>query len=56
MQVGFAKVDADRYRTLALSNYGSRQDAERTSAVDAQARAAVAAAQAALTAAKPPRR
>jgi membrane fusion protein (multidrug efflux system) len=49
---GFAKIDADRYRTLALSNYGSRQDAERTSALDAQARAAVAASQAALAAAK----
>src|SRR5262249_42310157 len=35
-QADFAKVDADRYRTLALSNYGSRQDAERTSALDAQ--------------------
>jgi membrane fusion protein (multidrug efflux system) len=51
-QAVFAKVDADRYRTLALSNYGSRQDAERTSALDAQAKAAVAAAQAALAAAK----
>jgi membrane fusion protein, multidrug efflux system len=35
-QAGFAKVDADRYRTLALSNYGSRQDAERTTALDQQ--------------------
>src|SRR6516225_6090143 len=51
-QADFAKVDADHYRTLALSNYGSRQNAERTSALDAQARAAVAAAQAALAAAK----
>src|SRR5215470_7615455 len=40
-QAGFAKVDADRYRTLALSNYGSRQDAERTSALDARAGAYV---------------
>ena len=51
-QAEFAKVDADRYRTLALSNYGSRQDAERTSALDQQARAAVTSAQAALAAAK----
>jgi membrane fusion protein, multidrug efflux system len=51
-QAEFAKVDADRYHTLALSNYGSRQDAERTSALDQQARAAVASAQAALAAAK----
>ena len=48
----FARVDAERYRTLALSNYGSRQDAERTFAVDQQARASVTSAQAALTAAK----
>jgi multidrug resistance efflux pump len=51
-QADFAKVDAERYRTLALSNYGSRQNAERTSALDQQARAAVASAQAALAAAK----
>src|SRR5262249_56561693 len=51
-QADFAKVDADRYRTLALSNYGSRQDAERTSALAAQGKAAVAAAQAAPAAAK----
>ena len=48
----FAKVDAERYRTLAVSNSGSRQDAERTSALDQQARATVASAQAALAAAK----
>jgi len=51
-QAEFAKVDAERYHKLALSNYGSRQDAERTSALDAQARAAVSSAQAALAAAK----
>ena len=51
-QADFAKVDADRYRTLALSNYGTRQNAERTSALDQQAKAAVASAQAALAAAK----
>ena len=51
-QADFAKVDADRYHTLALSNYGSRQDAERTSALDQQARATVASAEATLAAAK----
>ncbi|MBV9532961.1 MAG: HlyD family secretion protein [Bradyrhizobium sp.] len=51
-QANFAQVDAERYRTLALSNYGSRQNAERTSALDQQARAAVTSAQATLTAAK----
>ena len=51
-QADFAKVDAERYRTLAVSNYGSRQNAERTSALDQQARAAVASEQAALAAAK----
>src|SRR5262249_35373026 len=51
-QADFAKIDAARYRTLALSNYGSRQDAERTSALDAQAKAAGTAPQAALAAAK----
>ena len=51
-QANFAKVDAERYRTLAASDYGSRQNAERTSALDQQARAAVTSAQAALAAAK----
>jgi membrane fusion protein, multidrug efflux system len=51
-QASFAKVDAERYHTLALSNYGSRQDAERTLALDQQAKAAVASAQAAVAAAK----
>jgi membrane fusion protein (multidrug efflux system) len=51
-QADFAKVDAERYHTLAVSNYGSRQNAERTTALDQQARAAVASAQAALAAAK----
>ncbi len=50
-QAGFAKVDAERYRTLALSDSGSRQNAERTRAQDQAARAAVASAQAALAAA-----
>jgi membrane fusion protein, multidrug efflux system len=48
----FAKVDAERYRTLARSNDGSQQDAQRTTALDQAARASVASAQAALAAAK----
>ena len=48
-QADFAKLDAERYRTLALSESGSRQNAERTRAQDQAARAAVASAQAALT-------
>jgi len=50
-QAGFAKLEAERYRTLALSDSGSRQNAEKTRAQDQAARAAVASAQAALTAA-----
>src|SRR6266851_6228602 len=50
-QASFAKVEAERYRTLALSESGSRQNAERTRAQDQAARAAVASAQAALAAA-----
>ena len=50
-QASFAKLDAERYRTLALSDSGSRQNAERTRAQDQGARAAVASSQAALTAA-----
>jgi len=49
-QADFAKLDAERYRTLANSDAGSRQNAERTRAQDQAARAAVASAQAALTA------
>jgi membrane fusion protein (multidrug efflux system) len=48
----FAKLDAKRYRSLAVSKTGSRQDAQRTSALEQQARAAVASAQAGLAAAK----
>jgi len=51
-QADFAKVDADRYRTLALTNSGSRQDEQRTSALDQQSRAGVISAQAGLSAAK----
>jgi membrane fusion protein (multidrug efflux system) len=50
-QASFAKLDAERYRTLALSDSGSWQNAERTRAQDQAARAAVASAQAALAAA-----
>ena len=50
-QAGFAKLDAERYRTLALSDYGTRQNAERTAALAREARAAVASAQAAFNAA-----
>jgi membrane fusion protein, multidrug efflux system len=50
-QAGFARLDAERYHTLAVSDFGSRQNAERTRAQDQAARAAVASAQAALAAA-----
>jgi membrane fusion protein, multidrug efflux system len=50
-QASFAKLDAERYQTLALSDSGSRQNAERTRAQDQAARAAVASAQAAHAAA-----
>jgi len=50
-QASFAKLDAERYHALALSDSGSRQNAERTRAQDQAARAAAASAQAALTAA-----
>ncbi len=51
-QADFAKVDAERYRTLARTSSGSRQDEQRTSALDQQASAAVNSAQAGLSAAK----
>jgi membrane fusion protein (multidrug efflux system) len=51
-QADFAKIDAERYRTLARTNDGSQQDAQRTTALDQAARAAVASALAALAAAK----
>jgi membrane fusion protein (multidrug efflux system) len=50
-QADFAKLDAERYRTLALSDSGSRQNAERTRALDQAARAAVESIQAVLAAA-----
>jgi membrane fusion protein (multidrug efflux system) len=51
-QADFAKVDAERYRSLARTNDGSQQDAQRTTSLDQAARASVASAQAALAAAK----
>ncbi|HEX3506149.1 MAG TPA: HlyD family secretion protein [Xanthobacteraceae bacterium] len=51
-QADYAGVDAERYRALAATSSGSRQDAQRTSSLDKQAQAAVLSAQAALAAAK----
>jgi membrane fusion protein (multidrug efflux system) len=51
-QADFAKLDAERYRTLARTNDASQQEAQRTTALDQAARASVASAQAALAAAK----
>jgi membrane fusion protein (multidrug efflux system) len=51
-QAAFAKIDAERYRTLARTNDAPQQQAQKTAAADQAARAAVAAAQAALAAAK----
>ncbi len=48
----FAAEDAARYRDLALTSYGTKQNAERSSAADAAAQSAVQAAQAKLTAAR----
>jgi membrane fusion protein (multidrug efflux system) len=50
-QAAFAREDAARYATLAHTPAGSRQDAERTQALDAAATASVASARAALAAA-----
>jgi membrane fusion protein (multidrug efflux system) len=50
-QAGFAKLEAERYWTLALSDYGSRQNAERTLAQDQASTASVASAKAAFAAA-----
>jgi membrane fusion protein (multidrug efflux system) len=47
-QASFAATDAARYRSLALTAAGSRQDAQRTDAQDVGARSAVVAADAAL--------
>jgi membrane fusion protein, multidrug efflux system len=51
-QATFANLDAERYHMLALSDSGSRQNEQRTSALDKQSQAAVTSAQAGLAAAK----
>jgi membrane fusion protein (multidrug efflux system) len=51
-QLGFAVQDAERYRSLALTAAGSRQDSQRSSSLEQQARATVLAAAAALEAAR----
>src|SRR5271157_1752926 len=51
-QAAFAKQDDDRYRQLALSSAGSRQNAERASAQADVARSGVVSSAAALDAAK----
>jgi membrane fusion protein, multidrug efflux system len=51
-QAGFAKIDAERYRTLARTNDAPQQQMQRSDATDQAARAAVAAAQAGLAGAK----
>jgi membrane fusion protein (multidrug efflux system) len=47
-QLNFSVQDADRYRSLALTAAGSRQDAQRSSSLEQQAHATVLAAAAAL--------
>jgi membrane fusion protein, multidrug efflux system len=49
-QLNFSVQDADRYRSLALTAAGSRQDAQRSSSLEQQAHATVLAAAAALEA------
>jgi membrane fusion protein (multidrug efflux system) len=51
-QASFATADAIRYRALARTSYGSRQNEERTSALQQESQSAVAAAQAGLEAAR----
>lgn len=48
----FAVADAVRYRNLALTGYGTRQNAERTSAADTEAQAGIKASEAGLAAAR----
>jgi membrane fusion protein (multidrug efflux system) len=48
----FAGADAVRYRDLALTTFGTRQNAERASSVDEEAKSATKSAQAALAAAR----
>jgi len=49
-QLTFAIQDAERYRSLAVTSAGSRQDAQRTSSLEQQARSSLLAAAAALEA------
>jgi membrane fusion protein, multidrug efflux system len=49
-ELTFATEDAERYRSLATTSAGSRQNAERTTALERQTEAGVAAANAALEA------
>jgi membrane fusion protein, multidrug efflux system len=51
-QASFTAADAARYRSLAMTAAGSRQDAQRSDALDVQARSGVMAADAALDAAR----
>lgn len=51
-QADYTGVDADRYRSLANTAAASRQDQQRTASLDAQARAGVLSAAAALQAAR----
>ena len=51
-QAAFAREDDQRYRALALSSAGSRQNAERAVALDESAKAGVVASEAGLDAAK----
>ena len=51
-QAAFATQDAVRYRALAQTRYGSRQNEERATALEQESRATVAAAEAALQAAQ----
>ena len=51
-RAGFTVTDAERYRTLASTAAGSRQDAQRATTSEQEARAAVAATTAALDAAR----
>ncbi len=51
-QAAFAGEDALRYRSLALTSFGTRQNAERASAADKEAQSAARSAQAGLAAAR----
>jgi membrane fusion protein, multidrug efflux system len=51
-RAGFASEDAFRYRSLALTSYGSRQNAERAGSADREAQAATKSSEAAFAAAR----